>query len=289
MSISSAHRSLLAHRTRRKNLRLQAGIDPTPPDPRPREAPVDLGGGVDVRAYGLRRDKDGGPTLECRQVLVPLPLLLDHGLGPSSKLRLTLDEARTRPLVKVGENLWLERVPRFVCTNHGELTLGDVTIPVTERLFVTPEALWYLPLDGRPRPIERDEALTRFDEASVAPWPHSPHWYWPPPVPPLAVVAKSDDELDTEHDAALSALIKRPHFALPSAFVCVDTEALLDVPVIRSTIVHGYIVLRTSHGIFHPGRAPTQTMSVGRDLPRIVYGLDPQVWQTVAHLYKANL
>lgn len=276
------------HSRRRKNFRTKAGLLELPP-PRRKDPPVDLGGGVRLSAYGLRRDKDGRPVLRPREVLIPLALLFELGLGPATRARLTLDEARSLPLVKVGDHLWLERTHRFVCCNTGELTLGEVTIPVAEYLVATPQTCHYLPLDGQPRLVDRREALALFAEASVDPCPRSPRELWPPPVPPVAVVLKSDDALETDRDTALRPLLKRCHFALPSAMVCVDTSSLLAVPVIRSAIVHDFVASRTAGGIYHPDRPPTQDTATGRDFPLIVFGRDPQAWSTVAHLFKANL
>lgn len=280
---------------RRKNFRTKAGLLELPPELPPHARPVDLGGGVRLWAYGLCRDPQGNPSLARRAIHIPLVRLFEHGLGPATRAHLTLDEARTRPLVKVGDHLWLERAPRFLAIHRGELTLTDTTIPVAEHLFVTPESCWVLPLDGRPQELSRHEALDRFSEASIDPWPRSPRAFWPPPVPPVAVVVSGDDEVNADRDAALRPLLKRPFFALPSVKVCLDTETLLAVPVIRSTIVHTFVATRTAGGIFHPDRTPPQDATTthskdpGRGLPLIVFGHDPRVWTTVAHLYKGNL
>lgn len=280
---------------RRKNFRTKAGLLELPPELPPHARPVDLGGGVRLWAYGLRRDGLGSPFLARRQIHIPLARLFDHGLGPATRAHLTLDEARTRPLVKVGDTLWLERAPRFLAIHTGELTLPETTIPVAEHLFVTPQGCWVLPLDGRPREVSRHEALDRFDEASIEAWPRSPRAFWPPPVPPVALILSGDDGVDPDRDATLRPLLKRPFFALSSVKACLDTETLLAVPVIRSSTVHAFVAARTAGGIFHPDRpqpqdsTTTHTKDPGRGLPLIVFGHDPRVWTTVAHLYKGNL
>jgi len=281
----------LEHMLRRKNIRATAGLLP-PPRPThaalTREAPIDLGGRLGAFAYGLHRDPSGNRSLLRRSVRMPLADLLDLGLAPASQSCLTLESAASMPLVKVGPNLWLERSPQFTCALRGELTLGDVVIPVTERLSVTAGELWYLPLDGRPRRVDRDEALERFAEGDAYS-SAATHSNWPPPLPPVAVLLRSDGDLDRQTDAALSSLITCPHIALQSATACVDTTALTDVVVIRSTAVHKHITLRTSRGVFHPRREPVETMTAGRDRPTIVFGLNAQVWSTVAHLHKGDL